>query len=183
MSRPLGSTWRGGVEGRPRRTVVFILVCTTIGFVLGGAGGGLIAGLAAAISISDARLVALYAFVGVVFAGLLSVAEQPLDVNQPIASFVGEHPGAANVGRLALILLLVATAALWRRERTLWRIRGKPLARKEVGVRERLRYPAGAIAVFAMASGTMLIFAGDSTLRWASVPLFAVALVSAAGWL
>ncbi|HEV3451687.1 MAG TPA: alpha-(1-_3)-arabinofuranosyltransferase family protein [Acidimicrobiia bacterium] len=156
------------------------LVLATVGYLLGGLGGALLAGLAALIAVYDARLVGLYALFGVAFMALLTVFESPLDASPAVSGFVGNHPAAAFVGRLAGLIFLVAIATLSFAERAGAR------APSEAQLAPRPRPPrawrdwAAPIGVFALGFGIVVNVAGDRSLRWLAVPCLVVVLAALA---
>jgi len=162
----------------PVRAAMFVGASLLVGLVLGGPGGAVIGGLAALIAIYEARLVALYTFLAVVLTAILSVFETPLQPDEPIALFVGQHPNAARVGQLGLALLFVAVVGLCVQERIRWRAPQPPA---EERTPRRLDPTAAApLLVFGLVFGLVLALVGDHLLRTAGVVVIGLVLVGLA---
>lgn len=160
------------------RTVALVIA----GYLLGGLSGALIAGMASVIGGYEPRLVALFALLGVVLTGVLSVIEQSLHGGTAISNFVSQHPEAAQAGRLSGIIFLAAIVCLWTEERAK---RQSPdfMESTELPQSSRLRMRWSQafvpIAVFSLGVTLTINLAGDRTLRWVTLPI--AILVSAVG--
>ncbi len=172
---------RGGARAVSVRTlrasVARAVVLAAIGYLIAGSRGAVIAGLATLIGAFEPRLVALYALVGVVLTGLLTVIDDPLQVDTGPFDHL---PAAAFVGRLAAPLFLAAVVGLWADERSRSPAPDPmPAAAASVGPTLRSGWSGRfvPVAVFCLGAALVLNVSGDGSLRWVTAALAGIVLV------
>lgn len=158
---------RGGRAG----DVSVIVVLSLVGYLLADLDGAVVAWAAAVVGLRQPRLVAFFGLAVLVLAGLATIVEGRLGADvTSVGRFVRDRPWAAELGRTAGLLLLVAvvTAAVGERGAPLdavgahRRRRGRGDAEERVGV--------APVAVGLAVAGVALATVGDRRL-WLLAPL------------